>query len=117
MADWKELVNLLVAFILSGFISTIVVQWVKSCRWPDWGKVVVAIGVSALVGLAQVWVSGGLLDLMGRWGTLSAADILSVIGATFAGASLFYKTRFGDTVWMKKLEAAIWGCPVPTWRE
>lgn len=111
MAHWKELVNLLVAFVLSGFVSAIIVQWVKSCRWPDWSKVVVAICVSAAVGLAQVWVSGGLLDLMNRWGTLSAADIISVMGAVFAGASLFYKTRFGDTAFMKRLEKAIWGCP------
>jgi hypothetical protein len=117
MASWKELVNLLVAFILSGFVSTIVVQWVKNCRWGDAAKVVVALGVSALVGLAQVWVSGGLLELMNRWGELTAADIIAVFGATFAGASFFYKTKFADTSFMKKLESAIWGCPPATLKE
>ena len=111
MKNNMEWVSLLVAVVLSGFFTTVVVQFLKNCRWPDGVKVVLTIVVASVIGVAQLWVTGDLLGFFDRWGSLTAADFVAIFGSVLAGSLLWYNTWLRDAPWMKKLLTAIWGCP------
>lgn len=52
------------AQVLYGFIASVLVPFVvaflKQCHWPDWVKLVVAIGVSILGAVVSQWLAGAL---------------------------------------------------------
>ena len=105
----NEILNLIAVFILSGFVSMVIVNILKGARWPDWLKMTLTLVVCALVGTAQAWVSGDILGLIEGWGALTAWDIILVAGVAFAGATAFYQVHFKRSPWMAKLESLIWG--------
>ena len=108
-----EVINLVAVFILSGFVSMIVVNVLKAAAWAGWVKMIFTLIVCGLVGTGQAWVSGDILGLVENWGAVTAQEILMVGGVAFAGATAFYQLHFRHSAWMLKLEALIWGPATP----
>jgi hypothetical protein len=100
---WTEVVNLVAALLLSGWVASFIVQLIKRATWRSWVKLALAIVVSALVGLATAWVSGDLIGITAEWGSLTAADVLAFGGLVFASASTWYQFYFKGEAWAENL--------------
>ncbi len=77
------------AFLILAFslLTPPIVSLIKNSKWPDWGKVLVTLGVS-LLGGALTALAGGTLDLH---------NIAGTGGIIFTLAVTFYKTYFQAT--------------------
>lgn len=98
-----QIIALVVALILWAPLSVFLTQAIKRCGWPDGVKAVLALVCATIVGLAGTWVTGDLLGLIGDWGTLTATQIIAYVGIVNAAATIWYKTYFGGTSYMKSL--------------
>lgn len=101
--DWQEWINLIVAIVVAAPVSILIAQVLKKAAWADGAKAVLATIVCVGVGVAQTWIAGDLLGLIGRWGTLTATDVLAWAGAVFAAAQIEYQAYFKGQPWMVKL--------------
>lgn len=100
---WTEIVNLVAALLLSGWVAAFVVQLIKRANWKSWVKLVLAIVVSGLVGIATAWVSGDVIGLTAKWGSLTAADVLAFGAIVFTAASTWYRFYFSGQNWAENL--------------
>lgn len=77
------------AFLVLAFslLTPPIVSLIKSSKWPDWGKVLLTLGV-ALLGGALTALASGTLDL---------DNIAGTGGIIFTLAVTFYKTYFQAT--------------------
>ena len=100
---WTEIVNLAAALLLSGWVAAFVVQLIKRANWKSWVKLVLAIVISALVGIATAWVSGDVIGITAKWGNLTAADVLAFGAIVFTAAQVWYHKLFGDQEWAQNL--------------
>ena len=103
MHDWTEWVNLAATLLLLAPLSQILAQWWKQKNWPPGLNAAFAVVVCLAVGVAQTWVAGSVLHLIGAWGTLTATDIMTWAGAVFVAAQIEYHTYFKWTKFMDKL--------------
>jgi hypothetical protein len=46
---------------LVGIVIPLLISWLKSCAWPQRGKVLVALVVSVVAGAATSWAAGNLI--------------------------------------------------------
>jgi hypothetical protein len=104
-----ELITLIATLLASGYVGMIIAQLIKRPAWPSSVKLLLAIIVCLAMGLAAAWLSGSVLGITAKWGSLTTADVLGFAVLVYTAAATFYHRYFGDTNWMKGLEA--W--PVP----
>lgn len=102
---WTELVNLVAALLLSGWVAAFIVQAIKRVRWRSWVKLALAIIVSGLVGIATAWVSGDLIGITAKWGNLTAADVLAFGAVVYGVSAAWYKFYFKGETWAENLGA------------
>lgn len=102
---WTEIVNLVAALLLSGWVAAFIVQLIKRARWRSWVKLVLAVVVAGLVGIATAWISGDLIGLTAKWGNLTAADVLTFGALVFASAQTWYQFYFKGETWAENLGA------------
>jgi hypothetical protein len=95
-----EVVTLLATLLVSGGIASWLVERLKRAHWSPRAKYLLALGLSAAVGLATAWLAGDVLGLVGSWGELTASQVLAFLGGVYAAASGFY------AVWFKPRAAA-----------
>ena len=100
---WQELVTLAATLLLAGWVSAFITQLIKREAWPSAVKLVLAIVVAFLVGLATVWLSGDLTAFIGKWGSLTSADVLTFGTLVFASAQVWYHKFFDDQAWAQNL--------------
>jgi uncharacterized membrane protein len=108
MNSWQEWVTLVAMFFVAGPVTMLIVQLLKNVQWSAGVKIVLAVVVSVLVGLAGTWISGTATGVVESWGDLTAVEVAGLAGAAFAGATLYYKTWFAGTSWGKKLADTLW---------
>ena len=89
-----EILTLAAMLLLSGGLSSWLVQRIKRAQWSARRKYLLALGLSAAVGLATAWLAGDVLGLVGSWGELTAAQVLAFLGGVYATASGFYALWF-----------------------
>ena len=77
------------AFLILAFslLTPPIVSLIKNSKWPDWGKVLLTLGVSLLGGALTALVSG----------TFDLDNIAGTGGTIFTLAVTFYKTYFQAT--------------------
>jgi hypothetical protein len=73
--------------------------------WRSSTKLILAIIVSALFGLAAAWLDGSILHITKAWGNLTAADILAFGGVVYTAAATWYHKYFNGTGWMNTVAA------------
>ena len=100
-----EAISLAAMILLAGGVSSRLVEWVKGAHWSPRAKWLLAVALSAAVGLATAWLAGDVLGLVSAWGSMSAAQVFAFIGAVYATANGFYvlwfkprASRAGDSV-------------------
>ena len=98
--------------ITSGWFAAMITQVLKRPTWPSWLKLTLAIVVSGIVGVAAVWLSGGLTTFIANWKHLSAGQVLAVGSLVYASAALWFHKVYGATTWFKAL--AFWPGKAPT---
>jgi hypothetical protein len=89
-----EIVTLAAMLLLSGGLSSWLVQRIKRAGWSARSKYLLALGLSAAVGLATAWLAGDVLGLVASWGELTAAQVLAFLGGVYAAANGFYALWF-----------------------
>lgn len=95
-----ETVTLIATLLVSGGLASWLVERVKRVRWSPRTKYLLALGLSAAVGLAGAWLAGDMLGLVASWGHLTASQVLAFLGGVYATASGFY------ALWFKPRAAA-----------
>jgi membrane associated rhomboid family serine protease len=89
-----ETLTLTAMLLLSGGLSSWLVQLVKRAHWSARRKYLLALALSAAVGLATAWLAGDVLGLVDSWGQLTAAQVLAFLGGVYAAANGFYALWF-----------------------
>lgn len=95
-----EILTLAAMLLLSGGLASWLVQRLKRAHWSARRKYLLALALSAAVGLATAWLAGDVLGLVGSWGELTAAQVLAFLGGVYAAAGGFY------ALWFKPRAAA-----------
>lgn len=103
MANITQWLTVIAVVITGGWFATMATQLLKRPSWPSWAKLALAIGVSAVVGLASVWLAGGLTSFISSWGHLSAAQILAVCALIYTAAATWFHRVYGSTTWFAAL--------------
>ena len=89
-----EILTLSAMLLASGGLSSWLVQLIKRASWSARSKYLLALALSAAVGLAAAWLAGDVLGLVSSWGELTAAQVLAFLGGVYAAASGFYALWF-----------------------
>lgn len=97
-----EIVNLIVAIIVTPTIYLLLAQLIKRPEWPPLAKAALAIALSGMVAIAQSWISGDLQVLINGWGALTAAQVLGYWGVIYASGQLIYNA-IGGSRFMEQL--------------
>lgn len=66
----------------------------RGVHWSTRAKWLLAVVLSAAVGLATAWLASDVLGLLSAWGSLTAAQVFAFIGAVYATANGFYVLWF-----------------------
>ena len=103
MASIIQWITVIAVVITGGWFATMFTQALKRPTWPSWTKLALAIIVSALVGLATVWLAGGLTTFIASWKHLTAAQVLAVGALVYASAATWFHKVYGSTDWFKAL--------------
>jgi len=87
---WQEIVTLAATLLVGGPLASWIVQRIKRCGWSDGAKAALAWAVSFAVGLAGAYLAGDVLGLVGKWGSLTAGDIIAAGTVVWTGATAFF---------------------------
>jgi len=100
-----ELINLIAALLIGGFLTFLATQLVKQASWPGSAKLVLSLVMASLFGLATAWVNGGVWTIIHAWGALTGQEVLDFGTLIWTSATVWYKVVFRDTDWLKQLGA------------
>jgi len=89
-----EVITLVAMILVAGGVSSRLVEWIKGVHWSARAKWLLAVALSATIGLATAWIAGDVLGLLSSWGSLTAAQVFALIGAVYATANGFYVLWF-----------------------
>lgn len=93
-----EILSLVAMLLVSGGVASFLVQKIKKAAWSSKTKYLLAIALSAAVGLATAWLAGDIIGLIGDWGSLTAAQVFAFLGAVYATATGWYELYFKDKI-------------------
>ncbi len=84
-------INFWISSVGLGIIAPLLIQLfkTKATQWNFWGKLSLAIGISALIGTGNAYLNGAFAGGIVDWTTLSAA-----ITTVFTMSQLVWKTTF-----------------------
>jgi general stress protein CsbA len=104
-----QIITLLATIITAGWFAAFLVQLIKRAQWASWIKLVLAVVVSALVGLATAWLAGDVTNFVTIWkqGTITSNEVITFATLIFASAQIWYHKFFQDQQWALTLGA--WG--------
>ena len=102
-----QIVTLLATLITAGWFAAFVVQLLKREKWPSWVKLVLALVVSALVGLATAWLSGDVTRFVTLYkaGTLTSNEVITFAVLVFTAAQIWYHKFWPAQGWAQTLGA------------
>ena len=100
-----QIITLLATIIGAGWFAAVIVQLLKREQWPSWVKLVIALVVSALVGLAAAWLSGDVTRFVTLWkaGSLTSDQVIAFAVLVFTAAQVWYHKFFADQAWAQSL--------------
>jgi hypothetical protein len=98
-----QIVTLLATVLTAGWLAAFFTQLLKREQWPSWVKLVLALVVSALVGLATAWLSGDVTRFVTLWksGGITADQVLVLATLIFASAQTWYKIVWPGDKWVE----------------
>lgn len=102
-----QVVTLLATVITAGWFAAAIVQLLKRSQWPSWVKLLLAVVVSALVGIATAWLSGDLTRFVTLWkdGGVTSNEMITFVVLVFTAAQVWYHKFFGEQGWAQTLAA------------
>ena len=100
---WNEVINLIAAIVIAAPVSIVIAQLLKQSHWPDGANAALAGIVCVVVGIAQTWISGDLIGLIDKWGSLTANDVILWCAPVWAAAQVEYHAFFAEFPFMEKL--------------
>lgn len=105
MMQITEIITLVALLLTAGWVGAFIAQAIKRPAWPSSVKLILALVVSALVGVATAYLSGDVFGLTTQWGQLTAEDVLAFGAVVYAAAATWYRYYFKDTDWARALAA------------
>jgi hypothetical protein len=98
-----EILNLIAAIVVAAPLSIFIAQLLKRPKWHTGVKALLAFCVCIAVGVAQTWIAGTLLGLIGSWGELTSAQVIVWAGAVYVAATIEYHAYFAYLPWVVDL--------------
>lgn len=100
-----QIVTLLATVLTAGWFAAAIVQLLKREQWASWIKLVLALVVSALVGIATAWLSGDATRFVTLWraGGITSNEIITFAVLVFTSAQVWYHKFFGEQGWAQTL--------------
>ena len=106
---WIDLVTLVAMLLVSAGLMSAVFQWLKvRLKVSEQWRAIILYGMCLLVGLAQSWLAGDLLQIIDALnaGVASAGQVFALGSTTFALATAAYGVYVRPRALAKAAEAA-----------
>lgn len=102
-----QIVTLIATVTTAGWFAAFIVQLIKRVQWSSWIKLVLALVVSALVGLATAWLSGDLTHFVTLWkqGSVTSDQVITLSILVFTAAQIWYHRFWPEQGWAQTLAA------------
>jgi len=98
-----EILTLVALLLTAGWVGTFIAQAIKRPAWPSSVKLLLALVVAGLVGIATAYLSGSVLGLTAKWGSLTATDVLAFGAIVYTASAVWYNHYFKGAVWAETL--------------
>ena len=85
-----EAITLVAMTLVAGGVSSRLVEGIKRAHWSARAKWLLAVVLSAAVGLATAWLARDVLGLPSAWASLPAPQVSALIGAVYTTARGFH---------------------------
>ena len=89
-----DIISLIAMILLAGGVTSRLVEWIKRATWRPHFKWLLAVALSAALGLATAWLAGDVVGLANSWGSLTAPQAFAFMGGVYATAHGFYVLYF-----------------------
>jgi hypothetical protein len=103
--DILEVLKLVALLLIAGWFGAFISQVIKRPAWPSSVKLLLALVVAAMVGIATAYLSGDVFGLTAKWGQLTADDVLAFAAVVYTAAATWYRFYFRGVDWAEKLGA------------
>ena len=102
-----QILTLIATVITAGWAAAFLTQLIKREQWPSWIKLVLAVVMAALVGLAAAWLSGDVTRFVTLWkaGTITADQVITLGVLIFTAAQIWYTKFWPSQAWAQTLGA------------
>lgn len=100
-----EVLNLVAAVLVGGFLTFLATLLIKRVSWPSWTKLILSMIMAAVFALAMAWVNGDVWSIIHAWGSLTAQEVMVFGTLIWTTASIWYKVVFKDAAWANVLGA------------
>ena len=102
-----QILTLIATVITAGWFAAFLTQLIKREAWSSWVKLVLAVVLAALVGLATAWLSGDVTRFVTLWkaGTITADQVITLGVLIFTAAQVWYHKFWPAQGWAQTLGA------------
>jgi len=102
-----QILTLIATVITAGWLAAFLTQLIKREAWSSWVKLVLAVVLAALVGLATAWLSGDVTRFVTLWkaGTITADQVITLGVLIFTAAQVWYHKFWPAQGWAQTLGA------------
>lgn len=102
-----QILTLIATVITAGWFAAFLTQLIKREAWSSWVKLVLAVVLAALVGLATAWLSGDVTRFVTLWkaGTITADQVITLGVLIFTTAQVWYHKFWPAQGWAQTLGA------------
>ena len=102
-----QIVTLIATVITAGWFAAFLTQLIKQRKWKSGVKMVLAVVIAALVGLATAWLSGDVTRFVTVWksGGVTAEQVLTLAALIYTAAQVWYHANFKQSAWAQTVAA------------
>jgi hypothetical protein len=107
MMQTTQIVIFVATILTGGWFAAVLVQFLKREQWASSVKLVLAIVVAGLVGLAAAYLTGSATHFITLWkaGQVTAGEVFTFGALIFASAQAWFHHYFGAQGWAQTLGA------------
>jgi hypothetical protein len=99
-----QLVTLAASVLTAGWVSAYLVQIIKRETWPSSVKLILALVMAAIVGVATAWLTGDLTRFVDLWNKgMTSEQVLSFAALVYASSATWYRFYFKDAEWAQNV--------------
>jgi hypothetical protein len=102
-----QIVTLLATVVTAGWFAAFLTQLIKRQQWRSGVKMILAVVIAGLVGLAAAWLSGDVTRFVTVWksGGVTAEQVLALATLIYTAAQVWYHANFQKSAWAQTIAA------------